>query len=171
MTKTPIDLPDMSDEEDEILDAPSTGMLPPMRLVLFLVGGIALDWIIPINFGHWWGVIGLVLVIGAVAFGKWAIETFKKAGTNVPPNLPATALVTDGPFKYSRNPMYLSMLILYAGVAMMADAPLMLLLTLGLWYVLETQVIAHEEEYMDAKFGDDYEAYKTQVDRWLTLPF
>ena len=67
MTNTPIDLPDAIDEDDAdngiADDAPSAGMLPPMRLALFIAGGITLDWLIPINFGHWWGAFGLVLLI------------------------------------------------------------------------------------------------------------
>jgi protein-S-isoprenylcysteine O-methyltransferase Ste14 len=108
------------------------------------------------------------MVIGALAFAKWAIKTFKEAGTNVPPNMPATTIVTTGPFKYSRNPMYLSMLVLYAGMAMLADAPLMLLLTGGLFAVLNNKVIKAEESYLEAKFGEDYLAYKARVHRWIT---
>lgn len=149
------------------LDAPDVGMLPPMRLALFLIAGITLDWLIPINFGSGWGWLGLVLIIAALGFGKWAIQCFKAAGTNVPPNKPALMIVTDGPFQYTRNPMYISMLSLYAGTAMLADAPLMLLLTAGLWYVLDRQVIAKEEAYLGAKFGEPYMRYKAKVRRWV----
>lgn len=148
-------------------DIPVTGMLPPMILALFLTGGIALDWLIPLNLGHGWGWLGLIMVAGALAFAKWAINTFKTAGTNVPPNLPVTVIVTEGPFKYSRNPMYLSMLVLYAGVALLADAPLMLLLTAGLWAVLNNKVIKAEEAYLEAKFGDEYTDYKERTYRWI----
>lgn len=173
MTKTPIDLPDMIDDDDDAPiaapnDAPATGMLPPMRLVLFIVGGLVLDWLIPLGLGHGWGWLGLFFIGGALALGKWAINTFDKAGTNVPPNKPALAVVTDGPFKYTRNPMYLSMVVLYAGLAMVADAPLMLLLlTPALWYVLDSQVIEAEEEYMDDKFGEKYNLYRDSVRRWI----
>ena len=151
----------------DIPDTPEVGMLPPMRLALFLVAGITLDWVIPINLGHGWGWLGLALVIGSLAYGKWAIETFKKAGTNVPPNKPAIMLGTDGPFEYSRNPMYMSMVVMYFGVAMLADAPVMLLLSFALWAVLDRQVIVKEEEYMEAKFGEDYVLYKQKVSRWF----
>lgn len=171
MTNTPIDLPDAIDEDDAdngiADDAPSAGMLPPMRLALFIAGGITLDWLIPINFGHWWGAFGLVLLIAALVIAKWAIETFKKAGTNVPPNKPATVIVQDGPFKYSRNPMYFSFVMGYAGLAMLADAPLMLLMAVGLWFMLDRMVIEPEEEYLTAKFGEEYELYQEQVRRWV----
>ena len=153
--------------EEPKKDAPDVKMLPPMMLALFMVGGIALDWLIPMNWGHGWGWFGLVLVIGALAFAKWAIKTFEAAGTNVPPNMPATAIVTDGPFKYSRNPMYLSMVVLYLGVAMLADAPVMLLLAVALFAVLNNKVIKAEEDYLEAKFGDEYRAYKERTYRWV----
>lgn len=153
--------------EETKKDAPDVKMLPPMMLALFMVGGIALDWLIPLNWGHGWGWLGLIMVVGALAFAKWAIKTFEEAGTNVPPNMPATTIVTGGPFKYSRNPMYLSMIVLYAGVAMLADAPLMLLLTVGLWYVLDNKVIKAEEAYLEVKFGEEYTAYKERTQRWI----
>lgn len=157
---------DIETEAPEKPDAPEVGMLPPMRFALFLAGGIVLDWLIPINFGSSWGWFGLMLVIAALGFGKWAISMFKKAGTNVPPNKPAHAIVQGGPFKYTRNPMYLSFVVMYVGLAMLADAPLMLFLTLGLWYVLDTQVIEKEEAYLTEKFGDEYLSYCDKVRRW-----
>lgn len=151
----------------EALDVPEVGMLPPMRFALFIAGGLILDWMIPLNMGHGWGWLGLLLFCGALAFGKWGIETFKDAGTNVPPNKPATTIVTHGPFKYTRNPMYLGFVVMYVGLSMLADAPLMLFLTIGLWYVLDDQVIEKEEEYLTAKFGDEYLNYCDKVRRWV----
>lgn len=153
--------------QDTQADAPAVGMLPPMRLAMFMVAGLALDFLIPLGLGRAWGWLGLILICCTLGFGKWAIETFKAAGTNVPPNMPALKIVHDGPFKYTRNPMYLSMVVLYAGVAMVADAPLMLLLTIGFWFVLDRQVIAAEEEYLTEKFGEDYTDYQFRVRRWI----
>lgn len=158
---------DIETESPPKEDAPEVGMLPPMRFALFIAGGIVLDWLIPLNMGHGWGWLGLLLVIAALTVGKWAINTFKKAGTNVPPNKPAHSIVQGGPFKYSRNPMYLSFVVMYVGLAMLADAPLMLFLSIGLWYVLDNMVIEKEEEYLTAKFGDEYLTYCDKVRRWI----
>ncbi len=148
-------------------DAPNVGLLPPTRLLLFILLGISLDWLFPVNFGTSWGGPGLLLVAGSLGVGAWAIMTFKNAGTNVPPNLPATVFVTDGPFQYTRNPMYLGMLASYIGVGMMADAPIMLPLAAGLWFMFDRQIIPAEENYLTAKFGSDYLDYKERVRRWV----
>ncbi|MGB0719291.1 MAG: methyltransferase family protein, partial [Bdellovibrionales bacterium] len=128
---------------------------------------IALDFLLPYGFGRGWGWLGLVLFTGAVAFAKWAIGTMKKAGTNVPPNLPATALVTHGPFQYSRNPIYLAFLVAYAGLGMMADAPIMMVLVIGLFFALERGAIRPEEDYLTQTFGEDYLTFKARTRRWV----
>lgn len=108
------------------------------------------------------------MLVGVALFTiGWAKKTFKAAGTNVPPNQPAMAIATDGPYKYTRNPIYLSALMLYLGLAMLADAPVMLLLALGLFYLLDQHVIAPEEKYLSDKFGEEYLSYKATVRRWV----
>ena len=119
------------------------------------------------SLAHGWGWLGLLLLGAAVGIVQWAKQLFEKAGTNVPPNLPATAIVTDGPYRYTRNPMYLSFLLWFTGLALVAGAPLMLLLLPPLWYILDRHVIAPEEKYLAEKFGDPYRDYKARVRRWL----
>lgn len=153
--------------EPEKADAPDVKMLPPMILVLFISGGIIVDWLIPFDWGHMWGGLGLILFSCALFCAGWAINIMKTAGTNVPPNRPTTAIVTQGPFQYTRNPIYLSFLVAYAGLAMMADAPMMLLLIPGLYYVLDKMVIVPEETYLTDKFGDVYTDYAATVRRWV----
>lgn len=148
-------------------DKPSVGMLPPMRLALFIMAGITLDWLLPMDLGAGWGWLGLILLAGGLSFGYWAIQTFHKHETNVPPNMPALKIVSDGPFQYTRNPMYVAMICAYIGVSLLADAPLMLVLTLAFWYDLNNNVIEAEEEYLSEKFGETYESYKTTVGRWF----
>jgi protein-S-isoprenylcysteine O-methyltransferase Ste14 len=86
----------------------------------------------------------------------------RRAGTNIRPDQPTLALVTDGAFRFSRNPLYLAATGLYVGVALLVDAlwPLVLLIPM-------LAVVAREERYLEAKFGDAYRAYKARVRRWL----
>lgn len=119
----------MTAKKTEKKDAPNVIMLPPVMVLQFIVAGIVLNWIFPFSIGHGWGWIGLVLLAAAFGIIGSSKKLFDKAGTNMPPNEPATAIVTDGPFKYTRNPIYLSFLLAYVGVALLADAPIMLLLT------------------------------------------
>jgi protein-S-isoprenylcysteine O-methyltransferase Ste14 len=80
---------------------------------------------------------------------------------------PTTALVTEGPFRYSRNPSYVALTLLYVGVALLINALWILLLVVPALVVLRYGVIAREEAYLTRKFGEAYRQYTTQVRRWL----
>jgi len=80
---------------------------------------------------------------------------------------PTTALVTEGPFRYSRNPIYLALTLLYVGVALLINALWILLLVVPAVLVLRYGVIAREEAYLTRKFGEAYRQYMAQVRRWL----
>jgi protein-S-isoprenylcysteine O-methyltransferase Ste14 len=96
-----------------------------------------------------------------------AVRAFRKAGTNVETPKPATALVTHGIYARSRNPMYVSLLLLFAAVAVFANSAWFGLL-LGIYLlVLRFGVIAPEERYLQHKFGGAYGAYRAHVRRWL----
>ncbi|MCB1652379.1 MAG: isoprenylcysteine carboxylmethyltransferase family protein [Alphaproteobacteria bacterium] len=149
------------------LDHPDIPMIPPTIFALFLIAGITLDWLVPINFGRAWGGIGLLMVAGGLGCIVWCQKLFARAGTNINPEKPTLSIVTDGPYKYSRNPIYLCFLVIYAGLGMLADAPVMLVLLGGLYYVLDTYVIQREEAYLARKFGEEYSDYQDSVRRWV----
>ena len=128
---------------------------------------LVLNWIVPISFGHTWGGIGLLLLVLSLGGIFWCKKLFDEAGTNIRPDMPSLALVEDGPYQYSRNPIYLCFLIGYAGLAMLADAPIMLLCLIPLWFALDRYVIQPEEEYMAEKFGGAYIEYTSRVGRWV----
>jgi protein-S-isoprenylcysteine O-methyltransferase Ste14 len=97
----------------------------------------------------------------------WAIVTIRRAGTEVETTKPTTAIVSGGPFRFTRNPIYSGMLLGLAGLAVGFDT-LWILGTLILFYlVIRYGVIAREEAYLERKFGDAYLGYKSQVRRWL----
>lgn len=106
------------------------------------------------------GASGLLLVL-------WAARCFTRAGTALPPYKPASALVTDGPYQRSRNPIYLGMALIYLGVVC-ATASLGVLALFPLAVlVMEFGVIRREERYLEARFGEAYLSYKGQVRRWI----
>ena len=108
-------------------------------------------------------VCGLVyLAIFAGAFGG-----FRRAHTSIIPNRPASALVTTGPYRWTRNPMYVSLVVLYLGVTMLLDSwwPVILLPVVVL--AIDRLVIAREERYLDAAFPGEYATYRARVRRWL----
>jgi protein-S-isoprenylcysteine O-methyltransferase Ste14 len=95
------------------------------------------------------------------------MRTIEKAGTPIRTDRPVPRLVTDGPFSYTRNPGYLGLTMLYAGIAVLRNALWAILPLPLVLYVIQRQVIGREERYLERTFGEEYLAYKAQVRRWL----
>jgi protein-S-isoprenylcysteine O-methyltransferase Ste14 len=90
-----------------------------------------------------------------------------RAGTSFRTERPTTAIVTAGPFRYSRNPIYVALTLLYLGIGMVLNALWVLLLIVPVIAVMQRGVIAREERYLERKFGDEYRRYQVRVRRWL----
>lgn len=149
----------------------TSGVLVPPPLVY--VGGLLLGWLVgrlsalP-GFDDGWADPLAALCIGAaLLLIATALGLFRRAGTSPLPMLPTTSLVIRGPYRFTRNPMYLAMAVLYLGVALLFDLPWALVVLPVVIVVMQTQVIAREERYLEAKFGDEYRAYRQRVRRWL----
>ena len=110
---------------------------------------------------------GSILAATAVALEIWSIGTFWKSGTSPIPIKPSTALVVSGPYRFTRNPMYLSMTTAYVAAALIADTPWPLFLLPVLLPIVDRLVIRREERYLAATFGEPYERYMERVRRWL----
>jgi len=91
----------------------------------------------------------------------------KQANTAINPAQPTTAIVSDGVFGLSRNPLYLSLTLLYIAISLLLGAFWALLLLLPLLVIVQIGVIEREEKYLERKFGDEYLLYKAQVRRWI----
>ena len=105
--------------------------------------------------------VGIAMALFVSSAGK-----FRAAGTAVPANKPTTAIVRTGPYRFSRNPIYLAFSLLQLGIAIWVNS-LWLLATLAVALALIHVVIAREERYLERKFGTEYLAYKAAVRRWL----
>ena len=112
-------------------------------------------------------VVAALELAGATALMAGALLGFRRAGTNVEPWRPSTALVTTGVYRRTRNPMYLAMTLLYLATALAADSLVAFLLLPPLLLVVRRGVIAREERYLDARFGEEYRRYKANVRRWF----
>ena len=110
--------------------------------------------------------LGASLVVIAIALFLSSVGKFRAAGTAVPANKPTTAIVRTGPYRFSRNPIYLAFSLLQLGIAIWVNS-LWLLATLAVALALIHVVIAREERYLERKFGAEYLAYKASVRRWL----
>ncbi|MFQ5773697.1 MAG: methyltransferase family protein [Kiloniellaceae bacterium] len=107
-----------------------------------------------------------LIVLGALVMAL-AVRRFRAAGTNVETGKPTTAVVTGGPYGYSRNPIYLSLTAIAAGIGIAADNLWVLALLAPVLAVVRYGVVAREERYLERKFGEDYRRYRASVRRWL----
>jgi protein-S-isoprenylcysteine O-methyltransferase Ste14 len=112
-------------------------------------------------------VIGGPLIVLAVLIMALAIRALHRAGTSVDPYKATTALVTDGPFRYTRNPLYLSLTLIYLGATALVNTIWPVVLLPAVLLVMQRGVIAREERYLERKFGKAYLRYKARVRRWL----
>jgi protein-S-isoprenylcysteine O-methyltransferase Ste14 len=150
----------------------STLRRPPLLFLAALVLGFALDRLLPLPLAHpeltsiGWTAGGALIVIG-VAIMAAGIRNFSRADTPVPSNQEVRALVTAGIHGWSRNPIYVGMLLLYAGIGVASRSPWILILALPLFIILRYGVVAREEAYLERRFGDGYRDYKARVRRWL----
>ena len=110
---------------------------------------------------------GIVLVILAPALAISAVVTFKKAGTNVNPSEPALTIVRGGPYRFTRNPMYLALCLLQAALGFFLNDWITLLFVVPLALIMHYGVVLREERYLTAKFGEPYLELKREVRRWL----
>jgi protein-S-isoprenylcysteine O-methyltransferase Ste14 len=108
----------------------------------------------------------VLALAGFVVIGL-GTRRFVAAGTNIPPILPTTALVVDGIYARTRNPMYLGSTLVYVGLGVAAGSLWAIGLVVPLLWVMNVGVIAREERYLERKFGEAYRAYKARVRRWL----
>ena len=112
--------------------------------------------------------LGILVASAGIALIAIAAGLFRRAETNLPPWQPATALVTGGIYRWTRNPMYLGMTLTYVGIAIAFDSLVaFVLLAVLVLPLMHSQVIAKEERYLEAKFGAAYRDYKSRVRRWL----
>ena len=114
-------------------DTPETAQVlirPPLAWALAVIAGLVLDWLAPLPFlPEDWpaGLLGAVVFVLALALAIWAIDTMTRAGTNVPTNRPTTAIVESGPYRFTRNPIYLGMFGGLIGLGIAFDNPWLLL--------------------------------------------
>src|SRR5215831_16196750 len=143
---------------------------PPIAWAVAVLAGLALNWLMPLPFvpaavpTAWLG--AMVFALALVLF-VWAIATVTQAGSNVPTNLPTTTIVDAGPYRFTRNPIYLGMVLGLIGLAIALNSLWLLLTLVPFAVVIRYGVIAREEAYLERKFGDVYRRYRARVRRWL----
>lgn len=149
-------------------DVPNLGAVRPPRVYLAaIVIGVLLQLAMPLSFPPRPMAAGALLVVGAIALLWYSVASFRAAGTPVPARKPTTAIVRSGPYRFSRNPIYLAYSLLLLGIAIWVNS-VWLLATLGVAVALmHFFVIRREEEYLERRFGLEYLRYKASVRRWV----
>ena len=150
-------------------DSPGVMVRPPLLYGAVFIVVLVLRWFWPMPIlGHaitlWPGLVLLALGVAIVIPGRRALQV---AGTNINPSLPATAIVTSGPFRFSRNPLYVGLTLLYLGLTLAFNTWWGVVLLVPILIIMHRGVVLREERYLEQKFGETYRRYRSEVRRYL----
>jgi protein-S-isoprenylcysteine O-methyltransferase Ste14 len=151
-------------------DNPHVLIRPPIAWALAAAAGLAAGWLYPLPFvpapipAGW---IGAAVFAIALAMAAWAIGTMRRAGTRFETHQPTTRIVSAGPYRFTRNPIYVGLLLALTGLAIGFDNLWLLAALVPFYLVIRYGVVAREEAYLERKFGAAYLDYKARVRRWL----
>lgn len=142
---------------------------PPLIYLAALVIALVLEWVARADaglgrIGMW---AGIALIVLSVVIAVLARHQFIKGGTSLRVEKPSTAILSTGPFRYTRNPLYLSLAMLQIGIGLAAGMAWIIAWVVPAILVIRFGVIAREERYLERKFGEEYLRYKTRVRRWF----
>jgi protein-S-isoprenylcysteine O-methyltransferase Ste14 len=138
-------------------------MVLALGAMLGLHVAVPIVWLIQPPYSY----LGLVPILVGLAISGAASRSFRKVGTPVVPFEPSTTLVTDGLYRYTRNPMYLGLVVTLVGVWIVLGTLSPLLALVAFVCIIELQFVRGEELFLDEIFGEQYRSYKTRVRRWL----
>jgi protein-S-isoprenylcysteine O-methyltransferase Ste14 len=144
-------------------------VLPPLLYGVATGAVLALRWFLPLPIVRHamalWSGIALAMI--AVVIAVWGSRTMRMAGTNVNPSLPTTVVVTAGPFRFSRNPLYVALTLFYLGLTLALDTWWGIVVLVPLLIIMHYGVVRREERYLEQKFGESYRQYRSTVRRYL----
>ena len=142
---------------------------PPLVFLGYLIGALILNWIVP--FPAPWTfvlhIVGGLAIIGGILFVSSAFVQMRKANTPVDPREPVTAVVTTGPYRFTRNPIYLGFFLTYLGFTLLDGTLWGLIASPFLIWTITQAVIHAEEIYLAEKFGEQYKQYRARVRQWI----
>jgi len=140
-------------------------IFPPAIHLVAIAIGFLLQWAVPIRISGM-RIPGFLLLAIALGLIVWTAILMSRAGTTPNPTRPTTALLIGGPFRFTRNPMYLAWELIVVGVGLAANAPWVMVMAVPAALLTRRLVIDKEERYLESKFGTEYLNYKSRVRRW-----
>jgi protein-S-isoprenylcysteine O-methyltransferase Ste14 len=155
------------------MDAAAVRVFPPAIPLVMILVGVGLQYLWPIDIGvqipkplrYWIG--GLIVAGAIVVLGGWSVLLMRRSGQSENPWKPTTQIIERGPYRFTRNPMYLQMVVVCLGFAVLLANVWILILTPVCGWALQELAIVPEEKYLEGKFGEMYTDYKRRVRRWL----
>lgn len=150
-------------------DNPGVVARPPLLYLGAFLIVIVCRWFLPLPIdADGRGLVpGLALVALGLGTAIWGRRTMQAAGTNINPALPANTIVSSGPFRFSRNPLYLCVTLMYLGLTLAVDTWWGIVVLVPLIIVMHFGVVLREERYLERKFGESYRHYRSTVRRYL----
>jgi len=148
---------------------PGVRVHPPVIYGISILSGIVLNnyWPLAMPYGIHGRLYGSIIIALAILLAGFSILKFHRAGTDVRPDKPDTALITSGPYRYTRNPLYIVLSLTQVTAALWLDNAWVLILVVPSVVVITQYAITREECYLEKRFGQDYLDYKQRVRRWL----
>jgi protein-S-isoprenylcysteine O-methyltransferase Ste14 len=142
---------------------------PPQIAWLLLALSAGIHFLLPSAYRRQFACLSCGIVAVSAGFGlmMWAWSLFRQSGTPIRPSDTATTLVTSGPFRFSRNPMYLGIVVMLLGIAVWVGSVAMLFAPVGFLAFMSLVFIPYEERRLREVFGDDYVSYSRRVRRWI----
>jgi protein-S-isoprenylcysteine O-methyltransferase Ste14 len=162
--------PQGSGPQNAAQDVPRLGLFrPPILFLTSIVIGtlIQLARPLPLLPGKLAMPLGASVIVVAIALFSYAVGRFRAAGTPVPARKPTTVIVSTGPYRFSRNPIYLAFSMFQLGLAIWVNSVWLMATLVGAVTIIHYVVIPREEEYLERRFGAAYVDYKRSVRRWL----
>ena len=148
----------------------NSGAVHPVFALTAWAGiGIGLERLLPLRFlpAIAESFIAKPILFAGILLTAWSMFEFQRHGTSLAHDTPTTALVTSGPFRFSRNPTYVGFVLLMLGFSLSFRSLWALLLIAPVIFAIQRFTVSREEAYLEQEFGEDYESYKTSVRRWL----
>ena len=148
-------------------DSPRVVAYPPLVFLAALAIGWFLNWLMPLRLPSSLPIAGGILALSGIALGLWGVRALHRAGTAVRPDRPVTALVTNGPYQYTRNPLYIGLTTIYFSIALSTGVMWLLVTLIPVLAMVNWKIVRREEQFLEGKFGETYRVYKARVRRWV----